>query len=277
MIVFPNIKINLGLHVINKRPDGYHNIETAFYPLHSPSDVLEITPAATFAFKQTGLSIDSASDHNLCVRACRTLAEHCKIPPVEIHLHKTIPAGAGLGGGSSDAAFTLRALNRMFHLNLDHAVLKTIAATLGSDCPFFIDNQPSIATGRGERLRPATIDLSAWAILLVKPNIHVSTAEAYASITPQRPAEQLHHILSAPITTWPGRLINDFEAPVFRRHPEIASIKAQLYAAGAVYASMSGSGSTLFGIFPPDTNLSQLKDNFLSTGYWVFLVQGIGY
>jgi 4-diphosphocytidyl-2-C-methyl-D-erythritol kinase len=268
MIVFPNIKLNLGLHVVAKRADGYHNIETVFYPVEGLSDVVEIVPCKTFIFKQSGINVEGVEEDNLCVKAYRLLAEKFDIPPVEIHLHKTVPTGAGLGGGSSDAAFTLLCLNRLFNLNLDAETLKSFAFRLGSDCAFFILNRPSFASGRGEILKEISLDLQRFSLLIVKPQTQVGTAEAYAGIIPRKPAESLFEVISSPVNTWKNRLINDFESSVFRRFPEIKIIKNQLYEAGAIYASMSGSGASVFGLFEQNVKLKNLQNQFANC--WTF-------
>ncbi len=254
MLVFPNCKINLGLHVTRKRTDGYHDILTAFYPLPL-TDCLEIVAAEETGFSAYGIPIPGDAANNLCLKAYQLLSDDFGLPPVAIHLLKNIPTGAGLGGGSADAAFTLKVLNEMFHLGLNAAQLSSYALQLGSDCPFFLENRPCIATGRGELLSPTNIYLNDYHILLVKPDIHIPTALAYAGIKPSPAAADLAEILSGPPHTWKGNLCNDFEAVVFGAHPRIREIKAQLYEAGAAYAAMSGSGSAVYGIFakPPDT------------------------
>lgn len=249
MVLFPNAKINLGLHVVAKRTDGYHTIETVFYPVKNLSDLLEILPAEKLSFTATGLSVDGAMEDNLCIKAYRCMAARFPLPPVQILLHKLIPMGAGLGGGSADAAFVLMALNRLFDLKLDNNQLKMMAAELGSDCSFFVDNCPSYATGRGELLEPISLDLSAWQLVLVKPSIHVSTAAAYVGIQVKQPLHDLKKVIALPPEKWKECLVNDFETTVFGRFPRIAQLKAELYAAGAVYAAMSGSGATVFGLF----------------------------
>lgn len=245
MVAFPPCKINLGLNIVRKRADGYHDIETCFYPVRW-TDILEVIPSDTFGFTTSGNAIPG--DDNLCVRAYRLL----NAPPAKIHLHKIIPTGAGLGGGSSDAAWTLRLLNDVFDLKHSKEELKNYAAQLGSDCAFFIEDVPMIGTGRGEILTKADIDLTGKHIVIVKPGIHVSTAEAYASVVPKESPFDLGDIRS---------LKNDFEPSVFKKYPAIASIKEALYEAGAYYASMSGSGSAVFGIFnskPSITSISKM-------------------
>ncbi|MEO5675494.1 MAG: 4-(cytidine 5'-diphospho)-2-C-methyl-D-erythritol kinase [Chitinophagales bacterium] len=262
MIVFPNSKINLGLRVFDKREDGFHNIETVLYPVRW-CDALEVIPAGKFSFALEGLNIGGDKKENLCIKAYMQLHNKFKIPAVKMCLLKNVPAGAGLGGGSSDAAFTLMLLNEMFELNLSTSELKSIAAELGSDCAFFIENKPCFATGRGDQLQPVDVDFSSFFILIVFPGIHVSTPWAYEQLVRQ-PAqnpvisgktnriETIEKILKLPITSWQEKLINDFEEVIFNKHPEIPFIKQQLYHSGALYAAMSGSGSAVYGIFEHD-------------------------
>ncbi|MEI9943277.1 MAG: 4-(cytidine 5'-diphospho)-2-C-methyl-D-erythritol kinase [Chitinophagaceae bacterium] len=250
MIVFPNCKINLGLRILRKRGDSYHDLETIFYPLPF-FDALEIIPAAekTITFTTSGLTTETGAN-NLCIKAYELLKKDFPgLPVAKIHLHKTIPSGAGLGGGSADAAFTLRLLNDKFTLGLSQDQLIKYALQLGSDCPFFIINKPCFATGRGEVLEETVVDLSSYNIVIVNPGIHISTANAFAGITPAVPAKSVKEIIQQPVETWEDELINDFETPVFTQYPEIQEIKQELYNKGAVYASLSGSGSTVYGIF----------------------------
>jgi 4-diphosphocytidyl-2-C-methyl-D-erythritol kinase len=233
---------------VSKRPDGYHDLETCFYSVPW-RDVLEILPAAKITFTSSGTPIPGSQDDNLCLKAYHLLAADYKIPPVSIHLHKVIPTGAGLGGGSSDGAHTLRLLNTIFELNISQQALMRVAAKLGSDCAFFIQDEPMIGRGRGEELSPVTIGLKGKFLMLVKPDIHVSTASAYAHVVPTKPKNPLADILRRPASHWKDLLINDFESSVFHRHPGIESIKQELYTMGATYASMSGSGASVFGIF----------------------------
>ena len=250
----PNCKINLGLHVVRKRPDGYHDLETIFLPVHDLCDELEINPAEGSAtvVRQEGIVLDNAPDDNLCMKAYRLLQEEFGIPPVEILLRKNIPFGAGLGGGSSDAAFTLKMLNDMFSLGLSVDDLEQRAARLGADCAFFIQNRPAYATGIGDQLEPLDIDLSSYRIVIeIPPNEHVSTREAYAGLHLQggnRP--DLRQTVRQPITQWRDIIVNDFEASVFPAHPAIAALKEEMYRRGALYACMTGSGAAVFGLFP---------------------------
>jgi 4-diphosphocytidyl-2-C-methyl-D-erythritol kinase len=252
MINFPNCKINLGLNILSKREDGFHNIATVFYPV-GINDVLEVIKNNTTGdvqFTCTGLPVNGNTADNLCVKAYQLLkADFPQLPPVQLHLHKAIPMGAGLGGGSADGAFTLQLLNTKFQTGINEAQLAGYAARLGSDCPFFITNKPCFATGRGELLNPVPLDLSAYNLLLVNPGIHINTGWAFSQITPALPAKSILQIIQQPIHTWKDELVNDFEQPVCSAYPEIAAIKELLYQNNAVYAAMSGSGSTVFGIF----------------------------
>jgi 4-diphosphocytidyl-2-C-methyl-D-erythritol kinase len=266
MISFPPCKINLGLSIIAKRADGYHDIETCFYPVPW-TDILEIIPANKMSFTGSGLSIPGRSEENLCVKAYHLLKEDFDLPPVSIHLHKIIPTGAGLGGGSSDAAYTLKTLNSMADIQLSTEKLRGYASMLGSDCSFFIDAKPMLGEGRGEKLSAVGLDLKGYSLVLVKPHVHVSTAEAYAGVTPRAGLRSVRNILNeTPITQWRHHLKNDFEASVFKNHPSIGDIKNKLYERGALYASMSGSGSSVFGLFNQQVDLN---NDFKGVTYWV--------
>ena len=259
MITFPNAKINLGLQILRKRPDGFHDISSLFLPIPL-TDVLEVVPSNSLAFTSSGLAIPGSPDDNLCLKAYELLRRDFDLPPVAIHLHKVIPMGAGLGGGSSNGAFLLVMLNSMFSWKLNEAQLEAYAAQLGSDCPFFIKNQAAIASGRGTELAPFPVDLKGHYLLLVFPDIHVGTKEAYAGVRPNDEQETTTDILALPIRDWKNRLVNDFEGSVFANHPALNTIKEALYHSGAVYASMTGSGSTIFGIFdrqPPHIKLPE--------------------
>ena len=249
MVVFPNGKINLGLHITRKREDGYHDLETIFYPL-PVCDVLEFIPSEQFSLQSSGLSIGSDVEQNLVTRAYRLLInDFPDLPELSVHLHKVIPTGAGLGGGSSDGSFTLIALNSYFQLGLSQEKLLSLSLQLGSDCPFFILNQPCYARGRGEILDPISLDLSEYYLLLVYPGITVSTAEAFAGIVPRQPIHFHPEKIMESIDQWKEWLVNDFEKTVIPRYPVIGEIKEELYRTGALYASMTGSGSSCFGIF----------------------------
>ena len=268
MIVFPNCKINLGLNIPRKREDGFHDIETVFYPVQF-TDALEVITNtqsdSPVEFTQTGLKVDSNTDDNLCIKVYRLLKKDFpQLPAVKIHLHKVIPMGAGLGGGSADAAFMLKLLNTKFNLNLSTPQLIQYSLQLGSDCPFFIMNKPCYATGRGEVLEELIINLSAYKIVLINPGIHINTGWAFSQITPTPSKRSVKEIIQQPIETWKAELVNDFETPVFSAHPEIKEIKEVLYEQGTVYAAMSGSGSTVFGIFNSPIPVSLFSDrNYL--------------
>ena len=248
MLIFPNAKINLGLRVTEKRNDGFHNIETCFFPV-GWEDALEIIAADKTHFVSTGISIPGSEKENLCLKAYKSLNKDFNLNPVEIHLHKTIPIGAGLGGGSSDTTATLMFLNEHFNLMLDDNLLSFYADQLGSDCSFFIHNQPAIGHEKGNVLEPIDLSLHGLHLYIVYPGIHVNTGKAYANIHPNKPDRTLMDILTnEPIKNWKEVLINDFETSVFLLHPELKDIKDQLYRAGAVYASMSGSGSAIYAL-----------------------------
>ena len=262
MIVFPNIKINLGLSITEKRPDGYHNLETVFYPV-ALEDALEIRalPEADkkITLHQYVMEITGNPEDNLVAKAYSLLDKEFHLPPVEIHLYKHIPSGAGLGGGSSDAAFMLKLLNGHFHLNLSEEQLEIYAATLGADCAFFIKNKPVYAEGIGNIFSPIELSLKGYQIMIVKPDVFVSTREAFANIHPHHPEYPVKEVIRRPVAEWKDTLINDFEASVFPQHPVIGEIKKELYNQGALYASMSGSGSSVFGLFAPDAALPEIN------------------
>lgn len=270
MITFPNAKINLGLNITEKRPDGYHNLETIFYPIPL-EDALEACPRkeglGSYSLSQSGLSIEGDAENNLVVKAYKLLDETYHLPPVGIYLHKHIPSGAGLGGGSADAAFMLKLLNRMYRLNLTDDQLEAYAARLGADCAFFVRNQPTYAEGIGNIFSPVELSLAGWQLLLVKPNIFVSTRDAFARIRPRHPERNLRDLINQPVESWKDSMINDFEESVFPQFPAIGDIKTELYRLGAVYASMSGSGSSVYGLFAPDV---VLPDVDFGTGSQVF-------
>ncbi len=249
MVEFPNCKINIGLYVTGKRPDGFHNIQTLFYPVPI-RDILEIIESddGQFHFKSSGLSIGNNAD-NLCVKAYHLLREHFSVPPVKMHLHKTIPSGAGLGGGSSDASFTLCLLNKKFNLGIRESQLELFAGMLGSDCPFFIVNKPCIGTGRGEILEPVELDLSTKHILIINPGIHVNTSWAFSQLKHTSPPINLQEICQMPVAIWKDNIRNDFEEASCRQFPEISHIIDWMYHNNALYASMTGTGSSVYGIF----------------------------
>ena len=276
MVIFSNCKINLGLNIISKRLDGYHDLETVFYPLPL-YDVIEIAEQneienqslqnqSPIIFTDSGLNFKVDEKHNLCFKAYYLLKKDFpNLPAVKIHLHKTIPMGAGLGGGSANAAFTLQLLNTKFQLDLSTKQLRDYTLQLGSDCPFFIINKPCFAEGRGEILNETKLDLSCYKFLIVNPNVHVNTAWAFSKILPKKPSEKITAIIQQPVETWKGFLENDFENPVMEQYPFFKNIKTQLYESGAAYASMSGSGSTFFGIYKSEKDISALQfdKNFL--------------
>jgi 4-diphosphocytidyl-2-C-methyl-D-erythritol kinase len=256
VVLFPNCKINIGLNVVSKRADAYHNIETVFYPLNW-CDAVEIIPisdnnalSASLHFTQSGLSIPGKEADNICLKAYKILKKDFPgIPAISMHLHKTIPTGAGLGGGSANGAFTLLLINKKFNLNLSPEQLFQYALQLGSDCPFFVINEPCYATARGEKMEMLTLNLSSYSFLIVYPSIHINTAWAFSMVTPAYPPKPVKTIVQQPVETWKEELVNDFELPVFSQYPQIAQIKKSLYDNGALYASLSGSGSSVYGIF----------------------------
>lgn len=266
MVCFPPCKINIGLNVVGRRSDGYHDIYTSFYPVPW-TDILEIIPSEEVTtFTRSGLDIPGTADSNLCLKAYRLLKKDFPLKPVRIYLHKIIPIGAGLGGGSSDAAYVLKMLNDIFVLKLSVAQLQSYASQLGSDCSFFITDTPMIGSGRGEILSGLQLNLKGKFVVIVKPDIHISTAEAYAGVTPHAATVDLKEVLEQrPLSAWRETVCNDFEVSVFKRHPVIGTIKKQLYDNGARYASMSGSGSSVFGIFEKDTDL---QGEFKDFTYW---------
>lgn len=272
MITFPNAKINLGLHITEKRPDGYHNLETVFYPIPL-DDALEIhllnSPSnCKYALHLSGIEVTGKVEDNLVVKAYLLLDKDFQLPPIDIHLFKHIPSGAGLGGGSADAACMLKLLNERFSLNLTVEQLERHAATLGADCAFFIRNQPTFAEGIGNIFSPIPLSLTGYQLVVVKPDIFVSTREAFSQIKPHRSEYSLRESLSHPIEEWKESVVNDFEASVFPQYPAIKEIKEELYRQGAAYASMSGSGSSVFGLFNPEGAISLIpfKDAFCFQG-----------
>lgn len=252
MITYPNAKINLGLNIVEKRPDGYHNLETIFYPINL-QDALEVSlleGEGEYSLSVSGTPIEGKTEDNLVVKAYRLLkTDYPDLAPIDIHMYKHIPTGAGLGGGSADAAFMIKLLNEKFHLKLSNEKMEEYAARLGADCAFFIRNKPVFASGIGNVFEPVNLSLKGYYIILVKPDIFVSTKDAFSNIIPIQPTQSLKEIARMPIETWRATMKNDFESSVFQKYPEIAAIKDKLYDMGAIYASMSGSGSSVFGIF----------------------------
>jgi 4-diphosphocytidyl-2-C-methyl-D-erythritol kinase len=267
MITFPNCKLNLGLNIIRKRTDGFHDLETVFYPIQI-KDALEIIKSETetnIQFSSSGLIIDGNSTDNICFKAYHLLKKDFpSLPSIQMHLHKAIPMGAGLGGGSSDGAFALKMLNEKFQLGISQEQLISYALKLGSDCPFFIINKPCFATSRGEIMSGLNLDLSTYQFLVVNPHIHINTGWAFQQILPCVPVKSVQEIVLQPIESWKEELINDFELPVITAYPEIGAVKNVLYNNGAIYASMSGSGSTLFGIFDKNQTIHfEFPENYL--------------
>ena len=268
MITFPNAKINLGLKVTGKRTDGFHTLETVFYPV-GLCDILEINVAADgiFSFAASGLSIPGYPQENICVKAYHLMANEMHIPPVKMHLHKVIPTGAGLGGGSSDAAFAIKMIDSLFSLHLPEKTMITLAGFLGSDCAFFIRNEPAVAVGRGEELSPVKIDIAAYHPVIIVPSIHVNTREAYGWLDQMKEysekASVVHPLIlnpELPVGAWRDELTNDFEGPVFERFPRIGEIRDMLYDKGAIYASMTGSGAGVYGLFSEPVKDLQLPE-----------------
>lgn len=252
MLLFPPAKINLGLHITRKRKDGFHQIRTVMIPL-GLCDILEIRPiqgkADGIRWNQTGITVEGPLHTNLCYRAWELFRDHCKVPPIEMHLHKQIPPGSGLGGGSSDAALVLEGMNRLAEHPLSQSRLEEFASRLGSDCPFFLRRTPMLAEGRGEILRPIKLPLEGLVLFLFDGGTPVSTAGAYADVTPSTPEVRLEALLGEPVEEWRNRVLNDFEPSVFRRFPGLGRLKDVIYGAGALYASLTGSGSALYGFF----------------------------
>jgi len=266
MISFPNAKINIGLHITEKRTDGFHNLETVFFPV-GWSDILEIAEADKLQFATSGIHISGSPESNLVMKAYDLLQKDFDLPRLKIHLHKQIPFGAGLGGGSADGAFMLRLLNHTFNLNISQEKLIEYAAVLGSDCPFFIMNKPVFATGRGEIMKEINLNVKGLYLLLIKPPLEVSTASAFQNVIPQRPEVSLSELINLPVQEWKNSIVNQFESSVFPQYPEISDIKNQLYELGAVYASMSGSGSCVFGLFD---ELPESLSNLFPASYLTF-------
>ena len=253
MLTFPNAKLNLGLYVTERRADGFHTLESVFIPLPW-TDALELLPAPAGQLETsitlTGRPSPGAPATNLCLRAYALLqADFPQLPAAQLYLHKIVPIGAGLGGGSADTAFVLKAANEVFGLKLTVESLESYARRLGSDCAFFIRNKPVLAVGRGDVFEEIDLNLAGTACVVVYPNLHIGTAEAYARIRPQQPAHPLRAALAQPISTWRGTVSNDFETALTPSYPVLAEIKQQLYAAGAAYASLSGSGSAVYGLW----------------------------
>ncbi|MBA4852962.1 4-(cytidine 5'-diphospho)-2-C-methyl-D-erythritol kinase [Emticicia sp. BO119] len=270
MLTFPNAKINIGLNIIEKRPDGFHNIESVFYPVNW-CDALEIVPAKQFHFQSSGLSIPGDQHSNLCIKAYHLLRNsqpRMAHNGAHFHLHKVIPMGAGLGGGSADGAFALKILNEIFELELSNTDLQKYARQLGSDCAFFIENRPVFCFHKGDEFEEFSLNLTGKFIILVNPAIHISTAEAYAGVYPKKAEIPLKEALKLPLDKWGGVIKNDFEENLLWKYPTIGATKKTLYEQGALYASMTGSGSTVYGIFETEKDLkAQFPDFALWQGY----------
>ena len=247
MILYPNAKINLGLNIESKRSDGYHNISSVFYPIYDCFDILEIVSSNSFLFTSSGIPIPGSN--NLCIKAYDLLKLKFNIPAVHIHLHKKIPIGAGLGGGSSDGAFVLKGLNDLFKLNISNKILKDLALELGADCPFFIENEPKYITGIGDLMENIKLDLSMYEIRLVDSKIHINTKNAYSNIVPKSQKLKLSELIRKPIRLWKDLITNDFEQTVFKNYPKLSKVKENLYEKGAIFSSMTGTGSTIYGLF----------------------------
>ena len=269
MILFPPCKINIGLDIIVRRPDGFHDIDTVMVPVKGLCDSLEIVPVGESYcgdvdvlpdISFSGLVVDCPPESNIVVKTWKLMQQHCHIGNVKVHLHKNIPFGAGLGGGSADAAYMLLGLNELFCLGLSQHELAAMALQLGSDVPFFLQNAPMRCSGRGEIMSPIQLPFDNSYVVVVKPDIFISTREAYAGVTPHIPQVPLAERLAMPVEQWPGSVVNDFERTLFEHHPRLAEIKQVLYDAGAVYASMSGSGSALFGIFDSEPHFTASAD-----------------
>lgn len=259
MIDFPNAKINLGLNIISRRSDGYHNLQTILYPIKL-KDGIEIIEADEMKFETSGLPIPGFADENLCLKAYNLISADFNLPKIHIHLHKNIPIGAGLGGGSANAAFFLKLVNKKFELNISETKLEDYAKKLGADCAFFIKNKPAIAIDKGDNLQILDFNLNAYKIILAMPDIHVSTAEAYRGVKANPNKLSLIELIKLPINEWQGKIVNDFEPHIFKAYPQIRKVKELLLDAGANFALMSGSGASVFGIFETIPELAELEN-----------------
>lgn len=259
MINFPNAKINIGLNIIARRPDGYHNLETIFYPIKI-NDVLEVIKSDELTFEASGLGIPGKVEDNLCIKAYHLMKQDHDLSPVNIHLHKHIPIGAGLGGGSADAGYFIRLINQAFDLRLSTGDMRHYARSLGADCAFFIESVPVFAFDKGDQFEDVELDLSKYYLALVMPPTHVSTAEAYRGVKPAPVTRSLKDLIKLPVAEWRNHIKNDFEEHIFKAHPQIRGVKAALYQSGAVYASMSGSGASVFGIFDKKPDLRFMEE-----------------
>jgi len=259
MLCFPNAKINLGLNIIEKRPDGFHNIETVFHPipLCDALEIAESNSSEQYEFTSSGIPIDIDPSENIVIKAFNLIASKFKIPSTAIHLHKNIPFGAGLGGGSADAAYMIKMLNDFYKLGMSFQQMEEYAVQIGSDCPVFIKNQPVFAEGKGEIFSSIYLDLSGYHIILIKPEIHISTPEAYSGVSPNKPEKSVKELINLPLTKWKENIFNDFEDSIFTNQPELKTLKQELYESGAIYAAMSGSGSSMFGIFEKEPTIKE--------------------
>ncbi len=266
MITFPSAKINIGLHITSRRPDGYHNLETIFYPIKI-KDALEVIEGSKMSFETSGIEIPGHANENLCLQTYDLMRGDFDLPNINIHLHKKIPIGAGLGGGSANAAFFIKLINQKFELGLSTEVMQNYCRKLGADCAFFVENKPVFAFGKGDEFENIDLDLSNYFMALVMPSVHVSTGEAYRGVRPKRPEQSLKGLIKLPIEQWQGKIINDFEHHILKNHPSIRGVKSALLEAGALFALMSGSGASVYGIFKDITDLSTLeKDNLVFSG-----------
>jgi len=265
MITFPNSKINIGLNITSKRTDGYHNLETIFYPIKI-KDALEIIESNEMVFETSGIEIPGNPNQNLCLQAYDLMRKDYDLPNIKIHLHKNVPIGAGLGGGSADAAFFIKLINDKFELQISDEKMENYCRKLGADCAFFIQNKPVFAFDKGDVFEPIALNLSDYYLALVMPQVHVSTAEAYQGIIPKKPKQSLKELIKLPIEEWQGNITNDFENHILENHPKIRKVKQDLLAAGAVFSLMSGSGASVYGIFIEKVDLNFLeKDNLVFT------------
>jgi 4-diphosphocytidyl-2-C-methyl-D-erythritol kinase len=275
MLAFPNAKINLGLHILNRRSDGFHDIETVFYPVHW-CDVLEIilsdqnqVKSKSTSFRSSGIKIIGSKQKNLCIKAFELLKQKYNLPQIQMHLHKVIPIGAGLGGGSSDASHALMLLNNLFNLRMTREELESEATKLGSDCAFFIRNKPVLAKGKGNEFEEIEVTLKDYFLVIVKPDIYINTADAYKSVTLSTERKSLKEITEKPVSEWKKYLVNDFEKSIFNKYPLVEYVKKELYYHGATYASMSGSGSAVYGIFKEKVNLETKFEDCQTWSGWL--------
>ncbi|RZK44162.1 MAG: 4-(cytidine 5'-diphospho)-2-C-methyl-D-erythritol kinase [Pedobacter sp.] len=263
MLTFANAKINLGLNLVEKRTDGYHNLETIFYPIKI-YDAVELIDADETSCTITGIDIPGKVEDNICLKAFSQLQHDFDLPNQKLVLYKNIPIGAGLGGGSADAAFLIKLINDKFKLQLSIKQMQDYASSLGADCSFFIENKPVFAVGKGDEFEDLSISLENYFLVLVKPPVHVSTADAFAGIKVEKPSNSLKKTIHLPVSEWKGSIVNDFEVTIFHKYPQIDRVKTKLYEAGAIFALMSGSGSSVFGVFEKEIKLPDLeKENLV--------------